>query len=120
MRRVYWAWFLGVVVSGCGTYGPIQPPVDPPPVSPPVIPPVTPPTAPPASITAFLNRIVVGSTLAEVSMAIGAPYKAPANDGGPPTARWNVSVGEEMWMAYATFVGGKVATKGAVRAEVVK
>lgn len=117
MRRVWW---LFLALTACGTYGPVAPPVEPPPVvnPPPVVPPPVVPA--PADLTATLDRIVVGSDLAEVITQLGAPTVSPANDGGPPTARWFFTFGADRYMVYAVFTNGKIVRKGSARIEVVK
>lgn len=122
--RLWWAWSLGVVLSGC-VYAPVpgapsepppvvQPPVDPPPV-------VTPPEAP-VPVTELVARLAVGSTPAEADEVFGRPPDniAPAFGPAPETRRWFVKQDGQTWAVYAVMRGGKVSSAGAAKVEEVR
>lgn len=124
--RLWWAWCLGVTLSGCGTvWAPVLPPVEPPPpvVQPPVDPPppVTPPDAP-VPVAELVARLAAGSTVAEAEQVFGRPADnvAPAFGPAPETRRWFVKEAGQTWAVYAIFRNGEVAGAGSARVEEVK
>lgn len=123
MRRVWWAWILGVALSGCATYAPVAPPDEPPPVVEPpqppppnTPPPVVPPDAP-VPVAELVARLAVGSTVAETEEVMGrAPdLVVPASGPAPETRRWYVADGGSKWAVYVVMRSGKVSSAGSAK-----
>lgn len=121
--RLWWAWLLGVTLSGCATYAPVAPPAAPPPVvapptpPPPVLPPpVVPPDAP-LPVAEYVARLAVGSTEAEAAEVFGRPPDnvSPASGPAPLVHRWYVSASDGKWAVHAAFRDGKVTSAGSAR-----
>ncbi len=132
MRRVWWAWLLGTCLAAPACAGwhweqppdaepppVVQPPVDPPPVEPPPVvtppvdpPPPPPPVTPPATVAALLDRIALGTSLADVQAAIGTPPVAPPSGAGPQVARWYFTDTGTTYLVFVVFEGGRATRKG--------
>lgn len=115
-HRIWWAWLLGVTLSGCGSvWTPVLPPAPPPVVQPPVDPPppVTPPDAP-VPVTELVARLAAGSTVAEAEQVFGRPADnvAPASGPAPEVRRWYVVAPDGKWAIHVVMRGGKVVSAG--------
>lgn len=123
------AFVLGTlaILAGCQrpvVYVPVPvPPVVPPDVpKPPDVPdvPPIPPKPPPSSVAEALDRVVVGQTLAQTSLAIGREPDAgiPASEGALETARWYVEAGGERYAVVVTLDAARVVkAKASYRVE---